>query len=143
MLFGVGIFAYIENNAYLCYVIKKHKTWGQHGKFCNEDMITFGKEFKREYGVSAKLFDILNKLHIISATEWHHTSMYGNQTDFYEWRSEDDIDTFEAHKKELNALVRRIKSEPKMKDYAATREGMDRWEEDLELYYDESIFNGN
>ena len=37
-----------------------------------------------------------------------------------------------------------------MKDYAATREGMDRWEEDLKLYYDirdavinqiESIFN--
>ena len=175
MLFGVGIFAYIENNAYLCYVIKKHKTWGQHGKFCNEDMTTFGNnsgyvgysiskraarakadgkfpksEFKREYGVSAKLFEILNKLHIISATEWHHTSMYGNQTEFYEWRSEDDINTFETHKKELNALVRRIKSEPKMKDYAATREGMDRWEEDLKLYYDirdavinqiESIFN--
>ena len=69
--------------------------------------------------------------------------MYGNQTDFYEWRSEDDIDTFESHKKELNALVRRIKGEPKMKDYAATREGMNQWEEDLKSYYDirDAVFN--
>ena len=172
----VGIFAYIGINPYLCGVINEQpKTWGQHGKFCNRNMKRFGNnsgyvgysmskraarakaagkfpktEFKREYGVSTKLFNILNRLHIVSATEWHHTSMYGNQTDFYEWRSEDDINTLDSHKSEINALVRRIKSEPNMEDYEATREGMDQWEEDLKAFYDtrdaiinqiESIFN--
>ena len=133
-----------NNSGYVGYSMSKRAARAKaDGKFPKT-------EFKREYGVSTKLFEILDKLHIISATEWHHTSMYGNQTDFYEWRSEEDIDTFEANKKELNALVRRIKGEPKMKDYAATREGMNQWEEDLKAHYDtrnvvinqiESIFN--
>ena len=39
--------------------------------------------------------------------------------------------------------MRRINGEPKMKDYAATREGMDQWEEDLKSYYDirDAVFN--
>ena len=63
-----------NNSGYVGYSMSKRAARAKaDGKFPKS-------EFKHEYGVSTKLFDILNKLHIVSATEWHHTSMYGTQT---------------------------------------------------------------
>lgn len=40
-------------------------------------------EFKRMYGVSEKLFNQLINRGIIENSEWHHTSKFGNKTNFY------------------------------------------------------------
>ena len=38
---------------------------------------------KKEYGISQKKFDELLNRGVIYKSEWHHTSMYGNKTEFY------------------------------------------------------------
>lgn len=47
--------------------------------------------FKKEYGITGKLFNILEDIGVIGVQEWHHTSMYGNRTDFYGWEDEEDL----------------------------------------------------
>ena len=39
--------------------------------------------FKKVYGLSEKKFKELEDRGIISVSEWHHTSMYGNRTNYY------------------------------------------------------------
>lgn len=40
--------------------------------------------FKKEYGLSEKKFKELVSRGIVATHEWHHTSKFGNRTDFYE-----------------------------------------------------------
>lgn len=82
-------------------------------------------DFKKEYGISEKLFKILKEIGVIGVQEWHHTSMYGNRTDFYGWNNEEDLGVWNERVKEIKSLARKIKSLPKMSDYPITREGMD------------------
>ena len=82
-------------------------------------------EFKKKYGISGKLFNILSNIGVIGIQEWHHTSMYGNRTDFYGWNDEEDSGIWNERCKEIKALARRVKKLPKMSDYPITREGMD------------------
>ena len=82
-------------------------------------------DFKKEYGISGKLFNILSNIGVIGIQEWHHTSMYGNRTDFYGWNDEEDSGIWNERCKEIKALARRVKKLPKMSDYPITREGMD------------------
>ena len=47
--------------------------------------------FKKEYGISEKRFNDLVRDGTIGVTEWHHTSKFGNRTQFYgplveQWR---------------------------------------------------------
>ncbi len=42
-------------------------------------------EFKKEYGVSAKTYDVLRKIGVIDNSEWHHTSKMFNKTHFSSW----------------------------------------------------------
>ncbi len=39
--------------------------------------------FKKEYGITEKKFKELEERGVISISEWHHTSKFGNKTDFW------------------------------------------------------------
>lgn len=39
--------------------------------------------FKKEFGLSEKIFNNLLDRQIVKVSEWHHTSKFGNKTDFY------------------------------------------------------------
>lgn len=89
-------------------------------------------DFKKEYGITGKLFNILEDIGVIGVQEWHHTSMYGNRTDFYGWEDEEDLGIWNERSEEIKALARKIKSLPKMSGYPATREGMDLYTVDCD-----------
>ena len=48
-------------------------------------------DFCREYGISPKLLTALVEAGVVSDSEWHHTSMYGNRTTFYEWQCHEEV----------------------------------------------------
>lgn len=89
-------------------------------------------DFKKEYGISEKLFKVLKEIGVIGVQEWHHTSMYGNRTDFYGWSDEEDLSIWNERFKEIKSLAKNIKSLPKMSDYPITREGMDLYTVDCD-----------
>lgn len=73
-------------------------------------------QFKQEYGIPASHFVLLKKIGIIASYEWHHTSMYGNQTAFYSWSEEEDIERYYENKKEIAKLLRSLPSNKRFKD---------------------------
>ena len=65
-------------------------------------------DFRKEYNLTPAAFDMLLHYGYIDGSEWHHTSMYGNRTTFYDWQ--DDIPGIYAiRKKEVDALARQWK----------------------------------
>lgn len=107
-------------------------------------------DFKKEYGISDRLFKVLEEKKIIYVSEWHHTSKAGNQTNFYSWRDDSDLETWQNKEPEIESLVRKMKKGPKLTDYPATREGMDRYTIDCDSIHQhnkaissqiENIFN--
>lgn len=107
-------------------------------------------DFKKEYGLSERLFKVLEKRGIVYVSEWHHTSKYGNRTDFYTWRDDSDLEIWLNKGSVIKSLARKMKRGPKLMDYPATREGMDRYTIDCDLIHQhnkvlidriESIFN--
>ncbi len=62
-------------------------------------------DFCREYGVSKAHFDTLVKAGIIDNSEWHHTSSYGNKTEFYEWAEPEYREMYEEHKREIGQII--------------------------------------
>lgn len=42
-------------------------------------------EFRKAYQLTGKSFDVLNTLGIIGVSEWHHTGLHFNKTDFFAW----------------------------------------------------------
>jgi hypothetical protein len=42
-------------------------------------------DFKSAYDLTGRSFELLVAMGVITGAEWHHTSMYGNRTTFYEW----------------------------------------------------------
>ena len=89
-------------------------------------------DFKKEYGITGKLFNILEDIGVIGVQEWHHTSMYGNRTDFYGWEDKEDLGIWNERSEEIKALARKIKSFPKISRYPVTREGMDLYTVDCD-----------
>ena len=107
-------------------------------------------DFKKEFGISERLFKVLEEKKIVYVSEWHHTSKFGNRTNFYSWRDDSDLEIWLNKGSEIKSLVRKIKKEPKLMDYPATREGMDRYTIDCETIHQynkaiseqiENIFN--
>lgn len=63
-------------------------------------------DFKKIYGLTDKTLSVLVDLGIISDTEWHHTSKFGNKTTFYAWEYKSFQLYYEANKP---IVVERIK----------------------------------
>ena len=63
-------------------------------------------DFRKVYSVTPKTFDALVDAGVIDSGEWHHTSMYGNKTPFYGWRSKAYEDIYNSHKKEIDKMVK-------------------------------------
>lgn len=107
-------------------------------------------DFKKEFGISERLFKVLEEKKIVYVSEWHHTSKAGNRKNFYSWRDDSDLEIWINKYSEIKSLVRKMKKEPKLMDYPATHEGMDRYTIDCDLIHQhnkaiseqiESIFN--
>ena len=107
-------------------------------------------DFKKEFGISERLFKVLEEKKIVYVSEWHHTSKVGNRTNFYSWRDGSDLGIWINKESEIKSLARKMKKEPKLMDYPATREGMDRYTIDCETIHQynkaiseqiENIFN--
>lgn len=75
-------------------------------------------EFKKEYSVTASHFDYLKEARIIYVSEWHHTSKYGNRTDFYRWSEDEYIELYQSAKKEISGFIKSVRKAPKMSDYS-------------------------
>lgn len=74
-------------------------------------------EFKKEYSITPSHFEFLEEAGIIYLSEWHHTSKFGNKTNFYRWSEDEYIDSYLSVKKELSSLIKSIGKAPKMADY--------------------------
>lgn len=120
---------YGGNSGYNGYSMSKRAEQARsNGKYPKTD-------FKKEYGLSEKLFKLFEKNKLIASYEWHHTSVYGNQTDFFEWVDEDYLAIWEEKAADIKKLARRIKKGPALRDYAATREDMERYTRDSDAAY--------
>ena len=107
-------------------------------------------DFKKEFGISERLFKVLEEKKIVYMSEWHHTSKVGNRTNFYSWRDDSDLGIWINKESEIKSLARKMKKEPKLMDYPTTREGMDRYTIDCDSIHQhnksiskqiQSIFN--
>ena len=61
--------------------------------------------FKKEYSITEKKFKELEERGVISISEWHHTSKFGNKTDF--WAVNDFVlfYLFDREKSEVGADI--------------------------------------
>ena len=92
---------YGGNSGYVGYSMSKRAALARkEGRFPKTD-------FKKEYGVTGKALDALVKAKVISDNEWHHTSMYGNKTTFYEWGEKEYADFYAENKKEIDDMARK------------------------------------
>lgn len=62
-------------------------------------------DFKKEYGVSEKTLQALVDADVVSNSEWHHTSKYGNKTTFYSWNGRYYHDVYLENKDDVLKLV--------------------------------------
>lgn len=63
-------------------------------------------EFKKVYAITDKMFASFLENDIIYKSEWHHTSMYGNRTDFYAWQNEDYREFYENNVDAIKAMIK-------------------------------------
>lgn len=113
---------YGGNSGYIGYSMSKRaKQARNQGIFPKTD-------FKKEYGISERLFKIFTEIDCIYVSEWHHTSKFGNATDFYDWR-DGALDIWESNQNEIKKLARKMKKSPRLMDFPATVEGMNQYTE--------------
>lgn len=75
--------------------------------------------FRKNYGVSVKSFDLLLLIGVIENTEWHHTGQNFRETEFYAWSDHKEYDysngvcernsfgdLYFSNKKEIDALAK-------------------------------------
>ena len=87
------------NSGYIGYSMSKRAAEARgEGRFPKGD-------FCKEYGVSRAHFDTLVKAGVIDNSEWHHTSSYGNRTEFYEWAEPEYREMYEEHKREIGQII--------------------------------------
>lgn len=118
---------YGGNSGYVGYSMSKRAAQARaEGRFPKTD-------FKREYGVTEKSFNVLVKIGAIDDSEWHHTSKYGNKTTFYRWDDDFYESVYRDNKTEIDKLTRAYQPKlPKMEDYPLTQEGMDAFTKEHE-----------
>lgn len=81
------------NSGYIGYSMSKRAlTARNEGAFPKTD-------FKKEYSVTSLHFSYLEEAGIIYVSEWHHTSKFGNRTDFYRWSEDEYIELYQSAKK--------------------------------------------
>lgn len=80
------------NSGYIGYSMSKRAANArEEGRYPRTD-------FKKNYGITDKVLDALVGIGIISDTEWHHTSKFGNKTTFYGWEFKSFKLYYEANK---------------------------------------------
>lgn len=90
------------NSGYVGYSMSKRAAEArEEGRYPKTD-------FKKEYGVSGKSFDLLQKAGIIYNSEWHHTSKFGNRTDFYSWDEPEFAEYYAANKKRIDKAINEV-----------------------------------
>ena len=90
------------NSGYIGYSMSKRAANARgEGKYPKTD-------FRKEYGLSETMFNVLKSLKIIGSYEWHHTGKYGRRTEFYEWVDEEYLQIFETNKNKIKTLLRKI-----------------------------------
>lgn len=62
-------------------------------------------DFKKVYGLTDKAFRLLNMCDVLTDTEWHHTSSWGNKTKFYDWMESEFAQVYLENKKEIDKLA--------------------------------------
>lgn len=88
------------NSGYVGYSMSKRASRARsEGRFPKTD-------FKKEYGVTDNSLNALVEAGLIRNREWHHTSMYGNRTTFYEWGEPWMADAYTANRKEVERLAK-------------------------------------
>lgn len=103
------------NSGYVGYSMSKRALKARNeGSFPKTD-------FKKEYSIAASHFDYLLKAGIIYVSEWHHTSRFGNKTDFYRWDEDEYIDIYLQIKKNISSIIKSVGKAPRMKYYPIDR----------------------
>ena len=117
------------NSGYVGYSMSKRaKQAKEEGRFPKTD-------FKKEYGVTDKTLDFLVQADIVSNSEWHHTSSYGNKTFFYKWEGDSYADFYTEHKAEIDKIARDLaKTAPKLENFEMSQEGADVFTEQHRLW---------
>ena len=119
---------YGGNSGYVGYSMSKRaESAREEGRFPKTD-------FKKEYGVSDKVLQALVDARIVSDSEWHHTSKFGNKTVFYGWEEPWYADVYAEHKDEISKDVRQLGNKPSLEDYESTQEGMNAYGQDYDAY---------
>lgn len=91
---------YGGNSGYVGYSMSKRAEEARkEGRFPKTD-------FKKNYGLSEKVFAALVDAGIVSGNEWHHTSVFGNRTTFYSWENKGAADFFEQNKERVAEAVK-------------------------------------
>ena len=95
---GIGRNWYGGNSGYDGYSMSvRARNARSNGKFPKVD-------FKKIYHVSEPSFNALRATNWILNSEWHHTSKYGNRTEFYEWGKPEIAEFYLAKKKIIDKL---------------------------------------
>ena len=93
-------FLYGGNSGYVGYSMSKRAMSARNeGRYPKTD-------FRKEYEVSVKSFDILVDAGIIQSGEWHHTSKFGNKTPFYGWEEDFYADIYQENKADIDKMAR-------------------------------------
>lgn len=94
--------AFGGNSGYVGYSMSKRAARAR-----NEGRYPKG-DFKKEYHLTEKAFEVLDDIGMIDRGEWHHTSMYGNRTKFYGWVKPWMADAYMENKSAIDKLVREV-----------------------------------
>ena len=94
--------AFGGNSGYVGYSMSKRAARAR-----NEGRYPKG-DFKKEYHLTEKAFEVLDDIGMIDRGEWHHTSMYGNRTKFYGWAKPWMADAYIENKSAIDKLAREV-----------------------------------
>ena len=94
--------AFGGNSGYVGYSMSKRAARAR-----NEGRYPKG-DFKKEYHLTEKAFEVLDDIGMIDRGEWHHTSMYGNRTKFYGWAKPWMADAYMENKSAIDKLAREV-----------------------------------
>lgn len=89
-------------------------------------------EFRKVYGITPLLFQFFIDNDIVHVSEWHHTSMYGNKTNFYSWTNESYKDCYLDNIDEIKKLFRLKKFEDILTIFEDSETIAKRKQEELE-----------
>jgi hypothetical protein len=94
-------------------------------------------EFRKMYGITPLLFQFFIDNDIVYVSEWHHTSMYGNKTNFYSWSNKSYKDCYLDNIDEIKKLFRLKKFEVILTIFEDSETIAKRKQEELETRQNE------